>query len=141
MLRFFRDLFVPTASSRKTGHVIAFWSNKELSDLSPILSKAFGVERLDRDYENVWEWLDGISVHGVYVNVSRSHDLTKGDYHVPVIVHIKRNGYLSDEELLPWARILAEELHTEVSIGSVTKIGAKSSEYGFLSNSVVSNPK
>jgi hypothetical protein len=132
MLQFFRRLFASPPRARDAARRdIAFWSKEELSDLSPRLAEAFGIESLDRDYENAWEWLEATSSDGLHVNISRTHDWKTGDHHLPVIVRLSRHGDISQEEVERWARTLAEKLDVDVSVGSLTEEDSKSSEYGF----------
>jgi hypothetical protein len=132
MLRFLKRLFALAPNTSKPFRSnIAFWSKEELTDLSPRLAQAFGIESLARDYENAWEWLEATSPDGLHVNISRTHDWKTGDYHLPVIVRLSRHGYISQEEVERWARTLAEKLDVDVSVGIVTEEDSKSSEYGF----------
>ena len=143
MLQFIRNLLAPAPkATSSSGHQIAFWSKEELSDLSPRLAAVFGLESLNRDYENAWEWLQATSVDGLHVNISRTHDWKTGDHHLPVVVSLRRNGaFLPEEEVERWACTLVESLDTDVAVGSVTEEESKSSEYRFRRDHDFLKPK
>lgn len=100
---------------------IAFWTKRELSELSVELARILDADSLHRDYENEWEWLEGFSRRGFSINVSRTHDWTTGDHDVPVLVDLSRDGARLDlSEMRSWAAALADRMGCDVSIGEVS---------------------
>jgi hypothetical protein len=143
MLQFIRRLLAPPPKAASlSGRQIAFWSKEELTDLSPRLASVFGLQSLDRDYENAWEWLEGTAVDGLHVNISRTHDWKTGDHHLPVVVSLRRSGaFIPEEEVERWARALVENLDTDIAVGSVTEEESSSAEYGFRRDHDFPKPK
>ncbi len=81
-----------------------FWIylEAELSDLQSQFEKIFEVNNLYRDYENVWEWIESENRNApIYLNVSRSHDWSKGDYDQPIMIRVEstQDNPLDEKEI------------------------------------------
>jgi len=98
-----------------------FWIylKKELTDLQSDFEKIFGVDNLNNDYENVWEWIESSDRKSdIYLNISRPHDWNKGEYGKPIIIKVEsNNGIKLNEEKI--ARSIKERLKCEVFAGEI----------------------
>ena len=112
---------------------IAFLLRKELADSGKIIMECFGVTEFHRDYEDTWEWLEGRTVDGLSVNVSRPHKQDSGDYDRPIVIVVK-SRWRAEESLVKdvyaAAQCLADRLCIEVWIGETTDAGNPRT-YGF----------
>ena len=135
MIRLFKRL-VSMPSPR-----FAFWSQAELVDLAPLLSEVFEVENFLRDYEDTWEWLEAASKQGFRVNISRTHDQRKGDYHLPVVISLNWGGRpLGYNESVLWITKVADRLNVEISAG--TMVDGKSPDgYDFRVDEIIVKKK
>ena len=85
----------------------------------PRFEKAFGVDNLYRDYENMWEWLESKDRESeFYLNISRSHDWEKGNYDEPINMIIEKNSKeLIDEDEI--GRMLFKEFKITIYFGEL----------------------
>ncbi len=98
-----------------------FWVylKKELSDLQPDFEKIFGVNNLYRDYENVWEWLESVDRQSdLYVNISRPHNWSKGEYDTPIKMIVESNNGVELNEA-EFARRIKKQLKCDVYAGEI----------------------
>lgn len=119
MLRALQRLLMPRAKQPIVR--IAFWTKRELSDVRDELAHIFDADALHRDYENEWEWLEGVSRRGFAINICRTHDWSHGDHDLPVLVDLTRDGARLDlTEIRSWASAIAAHFGCDVSIGDVS---------------------
>ena len=107
---------------RETLKKITFWtySEIELDDLIEPLSELFNTPELIRDYENVWEWIQGNSTEfKSNINVSREHDWEKGKFDKPLILTFDYRGLNKNKTIEKIGRILAEYFEREVNFGTI----------------------
>ena len=98
-----------------------FWIylEKELSDLQSDFEKIFEVDNLYHDYENVWEWVESSDRESnTYLNVSRPHDWSKGEYDKPIVIIVESNNGTELIEVEIAHRIKAQ-LNCEVFAGKI----------------------
>lgn len=91
----------------------------ELTDLLPRFEKAFQIDNLYRDYENVWEWLESKDRKSeFYLNISRSHNWKKGNYFEPINMIIEKNSEesISEDEI---GKRLFNEFKTTIYFGEL----------------------
>jgi hypothetical protein len=116
----------------KGGETFGFRLARELEDCGKDVMAVFEVSDFCRDYENVWEWIEGDGPGGWQVNISRPHNLESGDYDVPVVVRISGPiNRLTCEFLAERGQRLANRLQTEVWIGNVLKNDKSERNYEF----------
>ena len=102
-----------------------------------MFSEIFEITTLHRDYENAWEWLEGVSREGFHVNISRTHDWQTGDHHLPVVISLRWRGRrLAYAEALEWMQKLANRLGVDVSAGVIVE-GQPGTEYGFRVDEII----
>ena len=95
-------------------------SEIELDDLIEPLSELFNTPELIRDYENVWEWIQGNSTEfKSNINVSREHDWEKGKFDKPLILTFDYRGLNKNKTIEKIGRILAEYFEREVNFGTI----------------------
>ena len=112
---------------------IWFFSATELSDLSPIMSDLFESDNFDRDYKNVWEWIEGYSnKYKATINISREHNRKQGCYDKPIILRIDFDA--SVENPSSSMEIIAKNLFSRFSkkIYFGLLIISKEGDYQFL---------
>jgi hypothetical protein len=88
----------------------------ELLELLPRLEKIFPNLKIQRDYENVWEWLESFE-NGFKLNVSRSHNWEKGDYFDPIKIEIYSEN-LSDEDF--YGNLFFSEFDSTIYFGELS---------------------
>jgi len=95
--------------------IFGFLIQEELTDCANAIMKVFGVTDYHRDYENVWEWVEGKNEDGLDVNVSRPHNWEQGLYDKPVVVRVDSPSQrLTDDLIAMWATGLSKNLNGEV---------------------------
>ena len=79
-----------------------FWAYlpKELNDLIIVFGQIFEVDNLYHDYEDKWEWLEGVSTkfNGT-INIRREHNWESGNYIKPIKISITTPQKLSQETI------------------------------------------
>ena len=101
---------------------LTFWtySEKELSDLTKPLSELLDSKDLTRDYENVWEWIEGSSSElKSKINVSREHDWEKGEYEKPLILSFDYQGFNKNKTVEKIGKRLRVFFNKEVNFGTI----------------------
>jgi len=101
---------------------LKFWtySNIELEDLRKPLSKLLNTSELVRDYENVWEWIQGYCPKfRAKINVSREHDWEKGNFDKPLILTFNYTGFNKSKTTNKIGQILAEYFNQDVNFGEI----------------------
>lgn len=117
----------------KSKRTLGFRINRELDDCSEDIMGVFGATDFRPGYEDSWEWFTGESTEGLQVNISRPHDRQagRGDYDVPVIVHVSGpTPHLTDELFAGYAQQLATRLRAEVWAGRIVP-GKSERHYDF----------
>jgi hypothetical protein len=109
-----------------------FYLNKELSDISDQLQQIFGINSLQRDYENHWEWLEGKSEDSTtYINVSRPHNWKTGEYNEPIRIRLEMD--VKNENELNLIQSFGNKLSTvfkeEVYFGNVVPLEGNSLKF------------
>ena len=118
-----------TAKGRET---FGFRLARELDDCGKDIMAVFGVSDFSRDYEDTWEWVEGDSQDGLYINVSRPHNWKAGEYDIPVVVRVSGPiTALTREFLSDRGQQLANRLQTEVWIGNVATNEKSKRHYEF----------
>jgi hypothetical protein len=93
---------------------------KELSELQEGFESIFEVNNLYRDYENVWEWIESEHRNApFYLNISRSHDWSKGDYDQPIMILVEstEGKHLDEKEI---ALKIKNQFNCAVFVGEYT---------------------
>ena len=101
---------------------ITFWtySKREISDLIKPFSELFNSSDLTRDYENVWEWIEGSSSElKSKINISREHDWEKGKYDKPLILTFDYKGFNKNKIVDNIGKKLANEFESDVNFGKI----------------------
>ena len=111
-----------------------FWMylEVELHELKERFEKLFQVDDLYRDYENVWEWIESSNKEGeLYLNISRSHNWTSGNYNEPINIFIKINTAepINDEEI---GFKLLEEFKVPIYFGELEIEKTKSGRNNYI---------
>ena len=98
--------------------VFEFLLAGELNDCCGEIMRVFGITDYARDYENVWEWVEGTIQEGISVNITRPHDWEKGMYEEPVSVLVRRKAArIGDDQVTQWGSQLAHVVGVEVCQG------------------------
>lgn len=93
---------------------IWFYSTIELTDMLPIMAALFECDDFDRDYESVWEWVEGYSnKYKAKINISREHNWTHGCYDTPIIVRVEFD--IEGKDMLSIIEIIAKDLFKKLS--------------------------
>lgn len=107
--------------------------SQELGSLKDNFEDVLNIEYLERDYENYWEWLHGKSDDGRFlINISRPHNLRRGDYKKPIIIQIESEA--EDKQLKTTIltkikdRFNCEVFHGDISIENENQIQIHSAE-------------
>lgn len=82
---------------------IYYWTiiEKEISELVDAFSSVFQTNNYSRDYENVWEWIEGYSKHlTAHINISREHNWEIGEYDKPLQIKISYDDGIEIDEYL-----------------------------------------
>lgn len=91
-----------------------------MSDLIKSLSELLDSKDLNRDYENVWEWIEGSSSElKSKINISREHDWKKGEYDKPLILTFDYRGYNKNKTVEKIGRKLMFFFNREVKFGTI----------------------
>jgi hypothetical protein len=109
-----------------------FYLNRELTDICDQFQEIFGINSLQRDYENHWEWLEGKSADStIYINVSRPHNWKTGEYDQPIRVRVEVNGGNENDLNLihDFGYKLSSVLNKEVYFGDVVPLGGNNLEF------------
>ena len=111
---------------------IWFFCRNEIMDLSSTFSLFFEADDLERDYENVWEWMEGYSrKYKVKINISREHDWEMGCYNKPIIIMMDfddlRASSLQTIEII--AKALFHILFVTIYFGQLTITADDDYEY------------
>lgn len=118
--------------SAKGGETFGFRLARELEDCGKDIMAVFGITDFHRDYENVWEWVEGERTDGWHINVSRPHGFDSGNYDIPVIIRIRGPLFKMTKEFLSErGQMLADRLQTEVWIGRMLWNEQDERRYGF----------
>ena len=99
-----------------------------MSDLIKPLSELLNSSDLNRDYENVWEWIEGNSSEWKSkINISREHDWENGKYDKPLILTFYYKGFNKNKTVQKIGKLLANEFKTDVNFGKIQVL--KNDEY------------
>ncbi len=101
---------------------LTFWtySKTEIDDLRKPLSELLNTSELIRDYENVWEWIQGDCPKlKAKINVSREHDWEKGKLDKPLILTFDYSGFNKNKTTEKIGQILAEYFNQDVNFGKI----------------------
>lgn len=104
---------------------------EELVDIVDRISSSLGLTNVERDYENVWGWIDADSADGeLHFNISRKHRQVQGDYEDRVRIDIAiSNDRTENEVAASLAPRLADALDSEVHHGKVEYLGGNDFRY------------
>lgn len=101
---------------------LTFWTycEIEIDDLRKPLSELLSATELIRDYENVWEWIQGCSSElKSKINISREHDWEKGKYDKPLILTFHYRGFNKNKTIEKIGKSLAEYFDREINFGTI----------------------
>lgn len=101
---------------------LTFWtySEIEIDDLKKPLSELLNTTELIRDYENVWEWIQGNSPElKSKINISREHDWRKGKFDKPLILTFDYRGFNKNKIIEKIGHILAEYFDRDINFGTI----------------------
>jgi len=104
---------------------LTYWtySNKEISDLEDIFANLFESKDLYRDYENVWEWLEGNSEkYQSTINISREHNWVNGCFEKPLIIRLDFKSGIENNMKNEIGQILATEFNIKIYFGSIVAL-------------------
>jgi len=122
--------------------IFGFLLQEELVECSRAVMQVFGVTDFDRDYENVWEWVEGKNESGFDVNISRPHNWKQGLYDKPVVVRVDLAAERLTEDLVVlWATGLSKNLNVEVWRGYLKGNPKDSDDLDFVIEQRFSVPK
>jgi hypothetical protein len=102
---------------------IWFWCEKELEDIAETLAPRLGLTELQRDYENLWEWVDIIRPDGSSFNLCRMHNWKSGVYSDPVVISLRNEISLAEDTLKVVAKTVKETFGCPVFGGEIGHIG------------------
>ena len=103
---------------------------KEISDLTDIFSKLFNVSDFHRDYENVWEWIEGQSDKlNAEINISRKHNWESGLYDKPLRIQFNFSNGKNSSKIDELGMLIAKELKTETFYGEINHLKGTECEY------------
>ena len=95
-----------------------FWCylESELLDLLPQFEKIFPISNIQRDYENVWEWLES-NGNDFNLNVSRSHNWKTGDYDDPIKIEISSENLKVEDY---YGNLFLQQFKTTIYFGELS---------------------
>jgi len=102
------------------------FTSKEIGDLKFDFEKIFG-EELNRDYENIWEWIWNGPTSENKINISREHNMKYGEYEKPLRIILDwQSKEIYRTEII--GKIQAV-LRTKIFIGKITNSGRNKDDY------------
>ena len=111
---------------------IALWSGHELETLVPMFAEAFEVGSFHRQLIHRWECFTACTNSGVYIDITRTRNDESGDFERPVLVTLGHDrSALPNDEIRSWAKVIADRLDTDVSVGKLTRAEDRPYDYGF----------
>jgi hypothetical protein len=101
---------------------LTYWtySNIELDDLIKPISELLNTTELIRDYENVWEWIQGESTElKSKINISREHNWKKGKFDKPLILTFEYRGLRKNKIIKKIGQTLVNFFERDINFGTI----------------------
>lgn len=111
-----------------------FWMyiSNEILDLENDFAEIFKVNGFYRDYENVWEWIEGNSFWlNLKINISRKHNWIQGEYEEPLRIRIDyKIPDLNNENIInEIGQALLYKFNVEIFYGEINYVKGTDFEY------------
>ena len=101
---------------------LTYWLyvTQEISLLKDAFAEVFEVADFDRDYENVWEWIEGTSTWlNAGINIRREHNWQTGEYDKPLWIWVTYEQKPSDKQIEEIGLRLSQKFNQEVFFGEL----------------------